>query len=628
MNETALFEQVEAMAKILRPHGFTHILHDYGWQVCGDTYHIQMGCVHVDQYGRLFPDPQRFPSTSVGGNASWGSWKHFIEKTHAQGIAFGLHLMHGIPKIAVQNRLPIMGTNFTAADIVAEPRCQSFIPDHWAIDPTHPGALPYYDSVVSMWAEQGLDFIYFDGIVGDCGHCNIGVTALLADSLRRLGNGMHLFTSWGPPTEQIGCPFDALSELAPYVRVGADTEDGWGGRSGIAGGFSEYTRSVAPSVRAHHFGDLAALMVGKVHCKLGSSAKCKPGPDYYVPSNDSTLTKDEVISYASMVAIFRSSWWPAGALSEMDDFTTSLLTNDAVIRITMMSTGTRQVIDATSKSFDGPGVVWTADDSVEAWKYVLLVNMAQTTGLVAVDFVELGVIPTASCNVTELWGGQRMGQAYGKLQATLRPHASLLVRLDDCKNTPHFPPVPPAATAFCPAGNTTACVAALTYAAPAVGTCSADFEHVERRPIPTAGTIRVDALHADVEGNKHSDLHVVGVIYADAAGGPAGLLATSTPVLVPADAPRSFVRLPFADPVSITRKYAGEALWLGEQAGAPGGVPTQPGGPNSLACLGFAPSTAQPACAYTPQPFASGPKVQFGPSMTCSTSLSIFATVL
>jgi len=50
----------------------------------------------------------------------------FVDKAHARGIAFGLHLMHGIPKTAVARRLPILGTNFTADQIVATPRCGNF----------------------------------------------------------------------------------------------------------------------------------------------------------------------------------------------------------------------------------------------------------------------------------------------------------------------------------------------------------------------------------------------------------------------------------------------------------------------------------------------------------------------
>ena len=37
-----------------------------------------------------------------------------------------------------------------------------------------------------------------------------------------------------------------------------------------------------------------------------------PGPDYYIPSNRSVMTADEVFSYTSLIAIFRSSWWPSG----------------------------------------------------------------------------------------------------------------------------------------------------------------------------------------------------------------------------------------------------------------------------------------------------------------------------
>ena len=83
------------MATRLRPFGWDTVLHDYGWQVCGSTYHVHdlsnstpgSGCVHVDQYGRLYPSPERYPSTRV--NASFGSWKPFIERAHAQGIGFG-----------------------------------------------------------------------------------------------------------------------------------------------------------------------------------------------------------------------------------------------------------------------------------------------------------------------------------------------------------------------------------------------------------------------------------------------------------------------------------------------------------------------------------------------------------
>jgi len=194
-------------------------------------------------------------------------------------------------------------------------------------------------------------------------------------------------------------------------------------------------------------------MVGKVHCRLGTRTYCKPGPDYFIPSKQSALTKDEVISYTSMIAIFRSSWWPSGALTEMDDFTLSLLTNDDVIRVTMMSNRNRQVPTSTStpSDWEGPYVVWTADDSSEDWKYVLLVNMCPcSAGIkcspacatasessVDVDFLQLGLTPDTTCDVTDLWTRDSLGKATSKLHASLRPHASLFVRLTGCHSPAH-----------------------------------------------------------------------------------------------------------------------------------------------------------------------------------------------
>ena len=83
-------------------------------------------------------------------------------------------------------------SSFTADEIVSKPLCPTFIPDHWSINASHRGAQMYYDSVVAKWAEEGIDFIYLDGVNGDCGYCHLASATMMSDSLRRLGNGMHL----------------------------------------------------------------------------------------------------------------------------------------------------------------------------------------------------------------------------------------------------------------------------------------------------------------------------------------------------------------------------------------------------------------------------------------------------
>ena len=206
---------------------------------------------------------------------------------------------------------------------------------------------------------------------------------------------------------------------------------------------------------------------------------------------------------------------------------------------------------------------------------------------------------------------------------------------------PPPPPLPPSnRTAFCTVGDVGPCLQELKGAEAVASKCSADFEHVEQHILPPH-SVSVEALHVDVQGNGHTDVAVVGVIYSDDGHGrPGQLLATSDPVLVKAHAERSFVRLPFPQKggVPITPRSAGETVWLGEQAGKPtttariiqtgsGGNATEPPGPLDLACFGFPPSAPHRPCMYTPQPFASKPKPAFAPATTCSNSISVFATV-
>ena len=146
------------------------------------------------------------------------------------------------------------------------------------------------------------------------------------------------------------------------------------------------------------------------------------------------MNEAEVYSYASMVAIFRSTWWPSGVLTDMSEFYLKLLTNDAAIRVTMASARTRQVIDTGSGSFAGPGIVWSSDDTLESdWKYLLLVNLGANATEVGVAFPELGLPAAHTCEMTEIWNGTAMGQSrVGGVAAWLGSHASLFVRLSAC----------------------------------------------------------------------------------------------------------------------------------------------------------------------------------------------------
>jgi alpha-galactosidase len=416
LNETVLYSQALAMSSQLKPFGFDLILHDYGWQVCGPTERPQMGCIRVDKNGLLYPDAERYPSTALPGGLD-GDFGPFVARIHALGLGFGLHLIHGVPKLAVHLALPIAGSNYTAADI-ADRSCSTFIKDNFAVNASHPGAAAYYDSVVTKMQRWGVDFIYFDGIP-DCGSCHLGELRLLTDSARRLGDGLFIYMSYGSP---LCPPGDVMAAGAAYTRLSQDTIDSW--PSLLAQWLA--APAAAPLLGPGHFGDLASLMVGAVHRDGGS-----PGPDYFIPGPQASLTADEVTGFASLVAMARSTWWPSGALDRMDSFMLNLLTNTEVLRVSAASTGTRVVaLDAAQ------GHVWASEDSAESsWVYVLLGNPGNASfsapANVSATFAALGINAT-SCLWRDLWGGADIGRVVGAVAAALRPHAAFLGRLSHC----------------------------------------------------------------------------------------------------------------------------------------------------------------------------------------------------
>ena len=60
----------------------------------------------------LCPRPNRFPSSSGGKG-----FKPLADYVHAKGLKFGIHIMRGIPRQAVRDNTPILGTDARAADI-------------------------------------------------------------------------------------------------------------------------------------------------------------------------------------------------------------------------------------------------------------------------------------------------------------------------------------------------------------------------------------------------------------------------------------------------------------------------------------------------------------------------------
>ena len=107
--------QADYMAAHLKAFGWEYIVVDIQWYEPGAKNHAYRADAKLvmDGFGRLQPAPNRFPSAADGSG-----FKALADYVHGQGLKFGLHLMRGIPRQAVEQNLPVFGTNHRAHDTV------------------------------------------------------------------------------------------------------------------------------------------------------------------------------------------------------------------------------------------------------------------------------------------------------------------------------------------------------------------------------------------------------------------------------------------------------------------------------------------------------------------------------
>jgi hypothetical protein len=152
------------MAKNLRSHGWNLITIDIQWyEPLAHTTEYRRGAIlETHANGRLLPAPNRFPTTKESR-----SFKPIADYLHAKGLKFGLHLMRGIPRQAVdRDNAPILGTDYHAADIADKKNVCFWNGDMYGVDMSKPGAQEYFDSVFTLLAAWDLDFVKVDDLAG------------------------------------------------------------------------------------------------------------------------------------------------------------------------------------------------------------------------------------------------------------------------------------------------------------------------------------------------------------------------------------------------------------------------------------------------------------------------------
>lgn len=135
VTEQQTLDNADYMDKNLKSHGWNIITVDIQWYeplAHTDAYR-KNAVLEMDANGRLLPAGNRFPLT-----ASTHSFKPLADALHAKGLKFGLHLLRGIPRQAVSQNVPILGTTVHAADIADTQSICRWNGDMYGVDMTKP----------------------------------------------------------------------------------------------------------------------------------------------------------------------------------------------------------------------------------------------------------------------------------------------------------------------------------------------------------------------------------------------------------------------------------------------------------------------------------------------------------
>ena len=153
LHEKAALENVEAFAKKLKPYGYEYFVIDAGWfgeftLRSGTIYPTEKHAkkIKFNEYGLLQPSDTYFPN----------GFKPIIDRCHQLGIKFGVHLMRGIPRAAVDANVPIKGTKYFAQDIADKNSICVWNSQNYGVDMKKPGAQEFYDSLIKQLADCGV----------------------------------------------------------------------------------------------------------------------------------------------------------------------------------------------------------------------------------------------------------------------------------------------------------------------------------------------------------------------------------------------------------------------------------------------------------------------------------------
>ena len=404
-------EQFRENARVLaglKSYGWNYAVVDEGWYFEDPQAKPEARKSAWDSNGRLIPDPVRYPSAAKGAG-----FKSLADWIHSQGLKFGIHIVRGIPKGVVTENLPVANSRFRASDVADTGDTCPWDNGNYGVR-DNPAGQAYYDSMMRLYASWGLNLLKVDCIADH--PYKAGEIRMIATAIKKARRPIVLSLSPGPTN------LSHAAEVAGYSqmwRIADDIWDGWDfpGKqfpNGILSAFDNLAKW-AKFAKPGNWPDADIFLGGSL----------TPHPGWGSP-RASHITQDEKRTQFALWAISRSPLILGANLTNLDEFTRSLITNKEVIAIDQTAVSSSQIAgDPTdSKRLR----VWlAATGGAQPQRYLAVFNLQETP--VERDLAWPSSLAGNAHAAHEIWN-QRDVPSGSTLRVELPPHGCAIFRIE------------------------------------------------------------------------------------------------------------------------------------------------------------------------------------------------------
>lgn len=409
VHEEEVKANADYMAKYLMPYGWKYIVVDFLWSYnnppgsrIGNPFQKRLEdgsyipWLSMDQYGRLLPDANKFPS-AFGDNG----FKPLSDYIHSFGLKFGIHVMRGIPRQAVWAKTPVLGTNGITSDMIAD--TTSICPwlNHmYGLNMKKPGSQEYLNSILKLYASWNVDFIKVDDIARPYSKEEIEGYKNAIDL-----SGRQMVLSLSPGET----PKSQSAHVIQHASMWRMADDFWDEWIQLLKMF-DYAKTWEGVGGPGHWPDCDMIQIGKL------SKRGPVGPERY-----SRFTKDEAVTHLTFWCIYQSPLMLGGNLPENREWELKLFTNQEVLNVNQHAEKPAQLYK------NGGSMVWFSHVPGSKDIYVAMFNISDNIHEVAVDFSALGL--KGKIAIRDLWQNEDKGIIKNQYKQMINAHGAALYRM-------------------------------------------------------------------------------------------------------------------------------------------------------------------------------------------------------